>query len=155
MKCQKCGQNEATVYYKETLNGQTHESHLCAQCAAEKNPSMFSSHFFSGSLFGNPLSKPQTEDKTCPTCGLTLTNLCKSGKVGCADCYSAFEHVLLPYIKKTHGAAKHISAKQNTAKPDENPAETLRKQLQEAVSCEDYETAAKLRDEIRRLEGEQ
>ena len=29
MKCEKCGKNEATMYYKETVNGVTREMHLC------------------------------------------------------------------------------------------------------------------------------
>ena len=33
MKCEKCGKNEATMYYKETVNGVTREMHLCPECA--------------------------------------------------------------------------------------------------------------------------
>ena len=33
MKCQNCGKNEATFYYKSNINGRVMESHLCPQCA--------------------------------------------------------------------------------------------------------------------------
>ena len=37
MKCEKCGKNEATMYYKETINGVTREMHLCPECAQKEN----------------------------------------------------------------------------------------------------------------------
>ena len=33
MKCQNCGRNEATYYYKSSINGRVTETHLCADCA--------------------------------------------------------------------------------------------------------------------------
>ena len=39
--------------------------------------------------------------------------------------------------------------------PQADPVEALRAQLKAAVESEDYEQAARLRDEIRRMEGEQ
>ena len=53
MLCQNCNKNEATTYYKETINGQTRELHLCPECAAKLTGSapsfgsMFSDPFFS------------------------------------------------------------------------------------------------------------
>ena len=35
MKCQNCGKNEATFYYKSNINGRVMESHLCPQCARQ------------------------------------------------------------------------------------------------------------------------
>ena len=37
MKCEKCGKNEATMYYKETVNGVTRELHLCPSCAQKEH----------------------------------------------------------------------------------------------------------------------
>ena len=33
MKCQNCGKNEATFYYRSSINGRVMESHRCPQCA--------------------------------------------------------------------------------------------------------------------------
>ena len=35
MKCQNCGKNEATFYYKSNINGRVMESHLCPECARQ------------------------------------------------------------------------------------------------------------------------
>ena len=46
MKCEKCGKNEATMYYKETVNGVTREMHLCPECAQkETSAARLKAHF--------------------------------------------------------------------------------------------------------------
>ena len=46
MKCEKCGKNEATMYYKETVNGVTREMHLCPECAQKETSAVrLKTHF--------------------------------------------------------------------------------------------------------------
>ena len=91
MLCQNCNKNEATTYYKETINGQTRELHLCPECAAKLTGSapsfgsMFSDPFFSnpfGSFFAEPFGAALQSPfggvaqaigggRRCPTCGMT------------------------------------------------------------------------------------
>ena len=33
MRCDRCGKNEATFYYKSNINGRVTETHLCPDCA--------------------------------------------------------------------------------------------------------------------------
>ena len=169
MLCQNCGKNQATTYYKETVNGQTREMHLCPDCAAKLTGgtagfgSLFSDPFFSdpfGSLLSSPFGGTAQAiggGRRCPSCGMTESELRRSGRAGCADCYKSFSDILLPYIKKLHGAAAHVGAAPAPAAdaPAVNPVEGLKTKLSEAVQAENYEEAARLRDEIRRLEGEQ
>ena len=55
MKCEKCGKNEATMYYKETVNGVTREMHLCPECAKKENlGGAFESAFQSMNHFEDP-----------------------------------------------------------------------------------------------------
>ena len=35
MKCERCGKNEATFYFKSNINGKITEQHLCADCAGK------------------------------------------------------------------------------------------------------------------------
>ena len=72
--------------------------------------------------------------------------------------YDTFEDILTPYIRKLQGATAHVgtahapAGQPEQAKPD--PVADLKAKLQEAISRENYEEAARLRDEIRRLEGQ-
>ena len=38
MKCQNCGKNEATFYYKSNINGRVMESHLCPPVRPSAGP---------------------------------------------------------------------------------------------------------------------
>ncbi|MDY3617767.1 UvrB/UvrC motif-containing protein [Agathobaculum sp.] len=177
MKCEKCGKNEATTFFSENINGQKRELHLCGECAKEMNlGSAFENAFQSfghlwsdpfhsflgggfGSLFPDTLGAPTASmlgtERKCPSCGMNERELRQSGRVGCPDCYTAFADILNPYVQKVHGATRHIGAAPAAAEePQQDPVAALRAQLQEAVASEDYEQAARLRDEIHRLEGE-
>lgn len=180
MKCEKCGKNEATMYYKETVNGVTREMHLCPECAKKENlggafESAFQSmnHFWSdpfhsflgggfGSLWNDMLGEAAPTatllgtERKCPTCGMTESELRRTGRVGCPDCYSTFADILNPYVQKVHGATRHVgTAPAAPEQPKTDPVADLKAQLKAAVESEDYERAACLRDEIRRMEGEQ
>ena len=36
MKCEHCGRNEATFFYKSSVNGHVTQVHLCQDCAQQK-----------------------------------------------------------------------------------------------------------------------
>jgi protein arginine kinase activator len=36
MKCQNCGEADSTIHFKEVVDGNLREIHLCEPCAAEK-----------------------------------------------------------------------------------------------------------------------
>ena len=78
--------------------------------------------------------------------------------MGCAECYTAFQFQLRPLLRRIHGDTRP-RGKQPT-RGGEGAALTrqiqrLHDDLQRAVEREDFESAAQLRDEIRRLESEQ
>jgi hypothetical protein len=45
MLCQNCERNEATTHIKKVVNGETAETHLCADCAAHLGYGDFFSGF--------------------------------------------------------------------------------------------------------------
>ena len=146
MKCEKCGKNEATMYYKETVNGVTREMHLCPECAQKENL---------GGAFENAFQS-MNHFWSDPFHSFLESELRRTGRVGCPDCYATFADILNPYVQKIHGATRHIGTA--PAAPEQSkadPVADLKAQLKAAVESEDYERAASLRDEIRRMEGEQ
>jgi len=176
MKCEKCGKNEATMYYKETINGVTREMRLCPECAKKENieksfENAFESmnHFWSdpfhsflgagfgemwGGLPGLPGVPALGEERRCPSCGMTESQLRETGRVGCPECYNTFSDILTPYVQKVHGSTRHIGTMPQQAEKGD-PVAALRAQLKEAVEKEEYEQAARLRDEIKRMESAQ
>ncbi|MFS0752493.1 AAA family ATPase [Oceanobacillus sp. 1P07AA] len=53
MKCQNCGQNDATINAQMQMNNQRMEIHLCHECFQDIQGNMMNSDFFSNSPFGN------------------------------------------------------------------------------------------------------
>lgn len=162
MKCEKCGVNTATTHIKSIVNGVLKEIHLCPVCAAKQGYGDISNMNFAGmlaSMFGDNLQISNgMKDKKCPVCNQTFSQIAKSGKVGCAECYKTFKSELLPYIKRVHGSTVHIGKIPNSAplivKPETPTVEDLRLELNRLVAEEKYEQAAVIRDEIKRIEGE-
>ena len=110
-----------------------------------------------------PQSKVQKRDsgKTCSLCGLTFSDILSLGKVGCPDCYNTFRQELRDTIRSIHGTAKHVglTPERSTAitpEPQKEPSEEemLRTALEAAIRDENYEEAARLRDRIKALKGE-
>ena len=157
MICQKCKQRQATVLYKETINGVTDERALCAQCAQELSlGGLFGEDFnlFAGLFDKKPTRTP--EAKVCDLCGSTFEQIAREGKVGCARCYEVFKESLRPSIERIHGNSRHVGAKPKDAQERDKKADELgklKKELAEAIACENFEQAAVLRDKIKEMEG--
>ncbi len=173
MLCQNCGKREATTHIKRVVNGETSESHLCAECASSMGyTDVFSGWGMSlGDLLGGFLGEStQTSGQLSPAlrcrkCGSSWQDIVRDGKVGCADCYRTFYDRLVPTLQRIHGRIQHTgkvsgNAQPSTSEPEKSEEElreeqiaALRAQMDEAVAAQDFEQAAKLRDEIRALEA--
>jgi protein arginine kinase activator len=96
----------------------------------------------------------------CEHCGMTWADFRQSGLLGCSHDYQQFEKDLTPLLQRAHeGATHHVgkvpTRRGGTGVPMKRQVDVakLRKELQRAVEAEDYERAAKLRDQIRQAEG--
>ena len=74
--------------------------------------------------------------------------------LGCPACWEVFKSDIVPLLKKLHGAVsqKDISVKHVSSNKVESKIQKLRLKLREAVEKEEYEEAARIRDEIKALE---
>ena len=172
MLCQHCKKNEATTHVKTMINGKYAEYRLCSECAHELGyDSMFPDFTtdFGGllsSFFSNAL--PAISGAAhCKSCGSTLNDIKRTGKVGCADCYDTFFSELMPTIRSIHGDTDHkgkrpgaieytVNEENEPEKADgsnEGKIKSLRDELKKAIADENFERAAQLRDEIKELEG--
>ncbi len=159
MLCDICHKNIATVHLTEIVNDKIAETHICQACAQAKagefahQPNV--SDFLSGLLSASIARKEEIALK-CPSCGFNYSDFKKKGRLGCGQCYSAFKRQLLPLLKKIHGAIRHtgkIPQDMVSASSQEVKLKELEKQLQKAVELEEYEDAARIRDEIKKLKG--
>lgn len=162
MLCDECLKNNATIHMTTFVNGQVKTVHLCAQCAAKRNKPAVLPGFSFNDLLSAFYETEEAEEAACENCGTTLAGFQKTGKLGCAQCYKTFESSVIPVLKGIHMSEKHtgkhpgervvIDVEKETTK--ENSKEELKKQLRFAISTENFEEAARLRDEIALLEKE-
>ncbi len=165
MKCDNCSKNQATVHLTEIKNGKKIEKHLCEHCAAQNEGVPIKSHQPINELLTNFVMahsglQKEAHGAACEGCGITWAEFRQSGLLGCENDYTLFEKDLTPLIQRAHeGATHHIgkvpTRRGGTGVPARRTVDLakLRKELQRAVEGEDYERAAKLRDQIRQAEG--
>ncbi len=165
MLCERCGQRPATVHYTEIINGNKRESHLCEMCSGEIKPQGFvfvpqlNLQNFLASLLNHELSGGYNvaveTGKKCERCGIAESQFVKQGLMGCGDCYPNFEERTLPLLRKIHGSTRHtgkVPERTGGRARLNKEIEKLKNQMREAVSREEFERAAQLRDSIRMLE---
>lgn len=140
MKCQHCGKNEATFYFKSNINGQVTKVHLCQDCAEKlgyteqlrdsfRPMNLFSDNDFFGrtitpfeSLFGGLGTRLLTEFP------------------------SPMEE------EKEPAPADLVSGEEQEQLKRQRKKNALETQLRAAIEAEDFESAARLRDELKALE---
>ncbi len=159
--CQLCNQARAIVHLTDFIP-EKRERHLCEDCAEKEGVIIKQQHPTTNEILQqfikHKVGLGRGEDIACPKCGVTFREFQVKGQLGCAHDYTAFQNLLLPLIKSAHeGAEQHMGKVPPTA--DETVRRQtrllrLRRELQEAVEQEDYELAARLRDQIRTLEAE-
>jgi protein arginine kinase activator len=171
MICQECNQRPAALHFTKIINGEKTEVHLCEKCAQEKGE-MFIFNGESGFAFNNLLAgllnidpsfqKPsespfqQEEILQCPHCSMTFQQFLKVGRFGCVHCYETFQEQLTPVLRRLHGGnwthngkiPKRIGGSLHLRKQ----IEELKLDLRNAISNEEFEKAAEMRDQIRTLE---
>lgn len=167
MLCQKCSTKQATVHLTKIVNNSKTEMHLCQQCASQSGelefdlePKFSIHHFFAGLLgaegMETPLNVAPEAKIQCEKCGLTYAQFSQIGYLGCGQCYKYFGEKLGPLLRKIHGSNRHtgkVPRRSGTALKIKKDIERLRGELKKRVSQEEFEEAARLRDEIRGLEN--
>ena len=158
MYCDECGKNQASVHVARVVEGKKTEKHLCKECAVKNK--IINENFSVKNIFPGLLTEGaytyKVKNITCPVCGTSYNELRKSGKFGCSACYENFREIAIPFIGNIHGANHHrgkIPEKSRKVQDSISNIENLKIQLKEAVKKEEYEYAAELRDEIRKLES--
>lgn len=163
MICPKCNQRLATVRYAEVVDGAVTERYLCPECLARMQRDAVPG--FEIAAAAPAAAKPSPQDvaesalrvqRPCPGCGMLLSDILDTGKVGCARCYEAFSTEIDDRLETLHHALQHRG---KLAHVDDSKAQlradlqTKRGLLRSVLKAEKYEEAARLRDEIKTLES--
>jgi protein arginine kinase activator len=172
MICQSCQKNLASVHGTEiveiaeeegkeaTPRKEVHEQHLCEACAARVDLPLLPGPKKTAADIWKLLQISAQQSKrrpspSCPSCGMSLDEFRKKGRLGCAQDYEAFKNHIGDLLERVHGARAHVGRVPGRSEADSLRSQrlsSLQHQLADAIRTEAYETAARLRDEIKALD---
>lgn len=165
MLCEKCQERPATLFYTEVINNKQKKMQLCEVCAGQLQveglgglPQMNLHNFLAS--FWNQMSgvqsfAPKTKEEACPSCGTPESLFAQKGLLGCGDCYRHFGERLEPLMRRIHGSGAHtgkVPLRSGGKVLLARQIEELKAGLRAAVVREEFEKAAELRDNIKKLE---
>jgi protein arginine kinase activator len=161
MKCCVCNEREAKVHLTQITGDKMQRVDLCEECAKQKGVNDPAGFSLADLLLGLGASQEIEQaaggtELKCPKCGFTQADFKKSGRLGCADCYTTFAEGLASLLKSMHKGTKHLGKVPQALQQSRDQSEKLkglRKKLDKAVAEEDFEQAARLRDEIKQASG--
>ena len=158
--CEECKTNEASYTISVMVGGEITTRHLCGDCMAKMYMDNASGNIKSllstilSAITGDTALGSAEKDVICPRCGMTLSEFTRTGHLGCPKCYEAFREQLQPMLLQIHGRVQHAGRQPLSTAEEQrkrSATEQLQRQMEQAVALEDFETAAKLRDQIRAL----
>ncbi|MFP4520545.1 MAG: UvrB/UvrC motif-containing protein [Fibrobacterota bacterium] len=166
MKCSDCHKEDAVIQFTQIINGDKTSLNLCRNCAEKrgfKAPEM-TAHSpepiqkdFLGDFMSDLSNKTSFEEELkCPNCGILYSEFKLKGKLGCSECFKAFETPLSSLLSKIQGADYHTGKTPDgklCGPSGEKTVAELKDALRIAIECEDYEHAARIRDTIRNMES--
>ena len=163
MLCDNCKERDAVINLTHVEHDSKVTLHLCEQCAQQKGVETGGAvlktplgGFLTALGKGGTVLPTPSDGLRCSACGSTLRDFRDSGRLGCDECYVAFELHLRDLLRRLHGSSQHVGERYDT--PGEAAADPrsqlldLKAQLRRAVEGENFELAAELRDRIRVLE---
>ncbi len=160
MVCDVCKSNPATVFLTQIVEGKMQKVNLCETCSNEKGVSDPTGFALADLLLGigaaEELEKGGSAQR-CPACGFSQTDFKKTGRLGCSVCYDTFAEGLSSLIKAMHKGTTHVGkipARLMRSLEMNARSKQLQRDLEKAVSDENYEQAAQLRDQLRELESQ-
>ncbi len=162
MLCDICKKNVATVHLTQMVEGKTKKVDLCEACSKEKgvdDPTGFSlADLLLGLGAAQEIEQASAGGEIkCPHCGFTQADFKKAGRLGCSECYKVFAEGLEGLLKTMHKGTKHVGKVPQIFRQSQDLADklkSLQKKLEKAISNEDFETAATLRDEVKALRAQ-
>jgi len=158
MNCDVCKQNQATVFLTQIVEGKMQKVNLCESCSKEKGVTDPTGFALADLLLG--LGAAQDIERgggvqKCAVCGFSQADFKKTGRLGCSNCYETFGEGLQSLLKGMHKGTAHVGKKPSRmARSLEREAQIkdLHRDLRKAVSEENYESAAEIRDQIRQMD---
>jgi protein arginine kinase activator len=156
MRCEICNQNEAVASINHQEGGEETKLSICESCAAKRGLNLkMVVPLLTDLILGMGAKKDAARDageKQCPACHLKRSEFRKTSLLGCAACYDAFVDEVGAFLESMQKGPSH-TGKVLASHRVNSEVEALQKSLQQAVREQDFERAARLRDQMGALKA--
>lgn len=153
IKCDYCD-SQATVHLTTIINNEVNKIDLCEDCAQKKGVSSNQGISLTDMFTGASSGTESASGLACKVCGFTHSDFRTNGRFGCPSCYRSFRPILEETLENMHPGTHHVGKVPNQLmeRMDSRDKEAhLEDALHQAISEENYEEAAKLRDQLNDL----
>ncbi|TVQ24030.1 MAG: hypothetical protein EA383_12690 [Spirochaetaceae bacterium] len=160
--CEQCGSAEAVIQVSVAAGTSRNDFSLCEVCAEKLGIHSNQQHtpvlndLYQSILRGSNRLRRRLDESRCRQCGTRFGDIRRSGTAGCASCYASFSSGIRDLLEITRSDLNYggrLPQRVDALRRIFVTREQLRQRLEEAVAQEDYEHAAKLREDMRRLEN--
>lgn len=145
------------MFYTQVIDGKSKKISLCDTCAEEQGITSLEEFKIADILMSDETPKmPEEGDPVinlsqCSSCGFTIDDLRKIGRLGCSSCYTQFGSEIQSMLKNMHRGMEHkgkMPVGMIAAMKEKRKLKDLKTALDRAIADENYEEAAKLRDQL-------
>lgn len=160
--CQNCGENPANLWVTKIMEGQVSKQHLCDECFRKLSGYSLPFTLALPINIMNPFAslaeglKPFKTAKfqVCKNCSTSWSDFLQSGFLGCPQCYKSFSKFLTPIMEDIHSSLTY-KGKVPKRLPEgiklQASLQQLKQELFRSIDKENYEEAARIRDEMQVL----
>lgn len=165
MKCQVCNERDAAIIVAMNNGKEENSMYVCHRCIQNMGIDL---HKTILDQIVNQLSQiSKQENIVCENCGMTLREFSETGRYGCAKCNEFFESkredskkemelqnkkATQQDIENRKRIEQYFSSNSDSKTSKFHSILSIKKLLDTAIADENYEEAAKLRDQLRKLE---
>ena len=153
LQCSVCDA-VATVHLTQITQGKVHKMHYCEACANKGGAGDAAVFQLADAVTAATTVAPAI---VCPTCQFSDVDFRRSGRLGCPDCWPVFLEALDGLLAKVQHQVQHIGRAPNgtlALGQIRHRLQLAQGAIAKAIAAEDYETAARLRDEIAQLSAQ-
>lgn len=161
MNCFSCGAEARTVEVRSIVGKKEHTLHLCHACARaygihtdrRREPEVTSLY---ASLLSSGAGPDASDDSDeCGACGTSWAQLRRSRQAGCPACYATFASDISRMIGGSRDELRHTGRLPESLLRFRTlivDRENLKDDLRRSVEDEDFESAARIRDRLGRMD---
>src|SRR5450432_1018263 len=159
--CSICKEKPATLFLSNiSADNKKQDLDLCDACAKAKGIDSMTGFSVADADISLGLGAAQEVEQAvgtnlkCPRCGFSQVDFKKSGRLGCPECYKTFAEGLGGLLKTMHKGTRHTGKAPEAlrvSRENSDRLKTLQKKLNKAIEAEDFEQAAQLRDELKKI----